>query len=91
MPKKVRVVLLSKFGKSKLPSPKTWGWVGVYCGSNGVLHARCVLAGNLALLSGLNCTVESAVAVKHALPLKKTVPEVRSVPAGSDKMPSSVI
>ena len=38
VPKKVRVVLLSKFGKSKLPSPKTWGWVGVYCGSNDALH-----------------------------------------------------
>ena len=39
--------------------------------------ARSVLAGNLAYvsqLSGLDCKVESAVAVKHALPLK-TVPE----------------
>ena len=39
--------------------------------------ARCVLSSNLALvskLSGLDCTVESATAVKDALP-RKTVPE----------------
>ena len=48
---------------------------------------RCVLAGNLALLSGLDCTVESAVAVKHALPLKKQYQKLGQFLLGPTKCP----